>query len=193
MDLCQPSCDELVSFKFSQQAALTQDIVWPEWQVVNGQRVMVPNGVTEETLKLAQINAKTKFSAPGGIDVQLPAGDPLKEQIQNLSQQPGMTWLNDLSQRKDVNWQAIKLAKDNWNYDQEGLTQAGALIIVLIVTYLTLGTGTELAGTVTEGAAAGSSTTAVGGTTLATIGTVATKIAQSRIISVRFSTKSERK
>ena len=111
------------------------------WQAQSG------NGVTEETLKLAQINAKTKFSAPGGIDVQLPAGDPLKEQIQSLSQQPGMTWLNDLSQRKDVNWQAIKLAKDNWNYDQEGLTQAGALIIVLIVTYLTLGTGTELAGT----------------------------------------------
>ncbi len=132
------------------------------WQAQSG------NGVTEETLKLAQINAKAKFSAPGGIDVQLPAGDPLREQIQNLSQQPGMAWLNDLSQRKDVNWQQIKLAKDNWSYEQEGLTQAGALIIVLIVTYLTLGTGTELAGTVTEGATAGSSTTAVGGTTLAT-------------------------
>ncbi len=26
----------------AQQAALTQDIVWPEWQKVNGQRVMVP-------------------------------------------------------------------------------------------------------------------------------------------------------
>jgi filamentous hemagglutinin len=57
-------------------------------------------------------------------------------------------WLNDLSQHKDVNWQEIKLAKDKWDCSQEGLTQAGALIIVLIVTYLTL--GTELAGTVTK-------------------------------------------
>jgi len=30
------------SLSAEQQAALTQDIVWPEWQVVNGQRVMVP-------------------------------------------------------------------------------------------------------------------------------------------------------
>jgi filamentous hemagglutinin family protein len=98
------------------------------WQSQSG------NGVTEEALKLAQINAKTKFSAPGGIDVQLPAGDPLKEQIKTLSQQPGMAWLNGLSQRKDVNWQAIKLAKDSWNYEQEGLTAAGALMLAIAVT-----------------------------------------------------------
>lgn len=73
------------------------------WQAQAG------NGSTVETIQLAQINAKTKFSAPGGIDVQLPAGDPLKEQIQSLSQQPGMTWLSDLSQRKDVNWNEVKL------------------------------------------------------------------------------------
>ena len=30
------------SLSAEQQAALTQDIVWPEWQEVNGQRVMVP-------------------------------------------------------------------------------------------------------------------------------------------------------
>jgi filamentous hemagglutinin len=101
------------------------------WQSMSG------NGVTEETLKLAQINAKTKFSAPGGIDVQLPAGDPLKEQIQTLSKQPGMEWLNDLSQRKDVNWNEVKLLKDSWQYEHEGLTQAGAIIVAIAVTIAT--------------------------------------------------------
>jgi large exoprotein involved in heme utilization and adhesion len=110
------------------------------WQSMSG------NGVTEETLKLVQINAKTKFSAPGGIDVQLPAGDPLKQQVQSLSQQPGMAWLNDLSQRKDVNWQQIKLAKDSWSYDQQGLTPAGAAILAIAIAAYTGGMGAELLG-----------------------------------------------
>ena len=104
--------------------------------------------------------------------MQLPAGDPLKQQVQSLSQQPGMAWLNDLSQRKDVNWQEIKLAKDKWDYSQEGLTQTGAIMIAIAiaiaVTIATQGTGTSLVGTTSEGAVAGSSTTAAGGTTLAT-------------------------
>lgn len=135
------------------------------WQSMSG------NGVTEETLKLAQINAKTKFSAPGGIDVQLPAGDPLKEQVQSMSKQPGMEWLNDLSQRKDVNWQEIKLAKDSWNYDQQGLTQAGAIIVAIAVMVATAGAGAGLAGTATTATSAAgvtTTTTTLAGTTLAT-------------------------
>ncbi len=68
-----------------------------------GLQSMPGNGVTEETLKLAQINAKTKFSATSSLDVQLPTDDPLKEPVQPLSKQPGIEWLNELSQRKDVN------------------------------------------------------------------------------------------
>ena len=135
------------------------------WQSMSG------NGVTEETLKLAQINTKTKFSAPGGIDVQLPAGDPLKTQVQTLSKQPGMQWLNELSQRKDVNWQEIKLAKDSWSYDQQGLTHAGAIIVAVAVMAATSGAGAGLAGTATTATSAAgvtTTTTTLAGTTLAT-------------------------
>jgi hypothetical protein len=135
------------------------------WQSMSG------NGVTEETLKLAQISAKTKFNAPGGIDVQLPAGDPLKQQVQTLSKQPGMEWLNELSQRKDVNWQQIKLAKDSWSYDQQGLTQAGAIIVAIAVMVATAGAGAGLAGTATTATSAAgvtTTTTTLAGTTLAT-------------------------
>jgi filamentous hemagglutinin len=135
------------------------EIVADETLVINASSLnnsgkVYANGVTEETLKLAQINAKTKFSAPGGIDVQLPAGDPLKQQVQSLSQQPGMAWLNDLSQRKDVNWQEIKLAKDSWSYDQQGLTQAGAIIVAVAVMAATSGAGAGLAGTATTATSA---------------------------------------
>jgi len=110
------------------------------WQAQSG------NGSTTETAVLANIQAKTKFSAPGGIDVQLPPGDPLRGQIQTLSQQPGMEWLNDLSQRKDVNWQEIKLAKDSWSYDQQGLTPAGAAILAIAIAAYTGNMGANLLG-----------------------------------------------
>ena len=51
------------------------------------------------------------FSAPGGMSVQIPEGE-LKSQIQTLSAQPGMGYLNDLAARKDVNWEPVKLAHD---------------------------------------------------------------------------------
>ena len=78
--------------------------------------------------------------------MQLPDGN-FKSQIQTLSQQPGMGYLNDLAARKDVNWQAVKLANDQWNYSQSGLTPAGAALIGLAVAMATGGTGASLIGT----------------------------------------------
>ena len=87
------------------------------------------------------------FSAPGGISVQIPEGSEIKTQIQTLSQQPGMAYLNELSQRKDVNWQPVKLAFDQWSYKQEGLTPAGAALLGVAVAVATGGMGAELLGT----------------------------------------------
>ncbi|MCW8177992.1 hypothetical protein, partial [Verminephrobacter aporrectodeae] len=72
------------------------------------------------------------FSAPGGLVVQIPDGD-FRRQIQTLSQQPGMDYLNTLVNRTDVNWQPVKLAFNTWNYKQEGLTQAGAALVAVAV------------------------------------------------------------
>jgi filamentous hemagglutinin len=74
------------------------------------------------------------FSVPGGISVQIPDGE-LKGRIQSLSAQPGMGYLNDLAARKDVNWQAVKLAHDQWSYSQSGLTPAGAALLAVAVTW----------------------------------------------------------
>jgi hypothetical protein len=85
------------------------------------------------------------FSAPGGLSVQIPDGN-FKSQIQSLSQQPGMGYLNDLAARKDVNWQPVKLAYESWNYQQEGLTPAGAALIGFAVAMSTGGAGANLFG-----------------------------------------------
>lgn len=127
------------------------------------------NGSTQESLALAKIEAKggVKFSAPGGISVQLPESDNFRQQIETLSKQPGTEWIGELANRKDVDWQKVKLAFDTWDYSHQGLTQAGAIIIAIVVAILTWGAGSALAGTTTAaaegGAAAGAAGSAAGG------------------------------
>lgn len=100
------------------------------------------SGSTVETMTLPSFTGPQRpvFNAPGGLVVQVPAGE-LRTQIQTLSQQPGMAYLNELAQRNDVNWQPVKLAHDQWNYKQEGLTPAGAALLGAAVAWATGGTG----------------------------------------------------
>ena len=104
-------------------------------------------GTKSETLTLPTFSGPTKptLTAPWGLSVQITAGD-FKSQIQTLSTQPGMAYLNDLVNRKDVNWQPVKLAYDSWNYQQSGLTPAGAALVAVAVAWTTGGAGAGLVG-----------------------------------------------
>lgn len=106
------------------------------------------SGSTVETMTLPSFSGPQRpvFNAPGGLMVQVPAGE-LRTQIQTLSQQPGMGYLSELSQRNDVDWQPVKLAYEQWNYKQEGLTPAGAALLGVAVAWATGGMGAELLGT----------------------------------------------
>ena len=110
----------------------------------------VNQGSTAETLALPSFTGPNKpvFSAPGGLTVQIADGN-FKSQIQTLGQQPGMSYLNDLAARKDVNWQPVKLAYDQWNYQQEGLTPAGAALVAVAVTWAMGPGGTGVIGNAT--------------------------------------------
>ena len=120
---------------------------------------MANSGSKLETLALPSFAGGGTFSAPGGLSVQLPDGD-FKRQITSLSQQPGMGYLNDLAARTDVNWQAVKLAHDQWNYSQSGLTPAGAALLAVAVTWATGGMGASLVGgTITTTTATGATLT----------------------------------
>ncbi len=58
-----------------------------------------------------------------------------------------MGYLNDLVARKDVNWQPVKLAFEQWDYKQEGLTPAGAALLAVAVAWaLPPGVGANLIG-----------------------------------------------
>jgi filamentous hemagglutinin len=123
------------------------------WQSMSG------SGSTTQTLALPTFAGGGTFSAPGGLSVQIPEGN-FKSQIQTLSAQPGMGYLNELTARTDVNWQPVKLAHEQWNYSQEGLTPAGAALLSVAVAWATGGMGANLiGGTVTTTTAAGATVT----------------------------------
>ncbi len=107
---------------------------------------MSGSGSTTETLALPTFAGGGTFSAPGGLYVQIPDGS-FKSQISTLSAQPGMGYLNDLTARTDVNWQPVKLAHEQWNYSQEGLTPAGAALLSVAVAWATGGMGANMLGT----------------------------------------------
>lgn len=118
---------------FRQRTKESNYVVWQK-QLNQGSRT--------ETLTLPSFTGTihTPFRAPGGISVQIPAGE-FRSQIATLSQQPGMGYLNELAARSDVNWQPVKLAHDKWDFKQEGLTPAGAALIGFAVAMATGGAG----------------------------------------------------
>ena len=125
----------------SLQTAQTRESDYIVWQKQSG------SGGTSETFALPSFVGNTTFTAPGGLVVQIADGSPLKAQIQTLASQPGMGYLNDLAARRDVNWQPVKLAFDQWSYQQQGLTPAGAALVAVAVAWATGGMGAELLGT----------------------------------------------
>ncbi|KAF1025256.1 MAG: hypothetical protein GAK29_02045 [Acinetobacter bereziniae] len=117
---------------------------------------MQDKGSIMETAKLPSFNGTVEptFIAKGGLTVQVPVvsgkNNDVRAEVIKLSNQPGNEYLKSLIARKDVNWEAVKLAQESWDYKSQGLTGAGAAIIVIIVTVLTSGTGSAAATSVTS-------------------------------------------
>jgi hypothetical protein len=147
------------------------------------------HGETKQTMNQTQIKGQVNTASGISTTVVLPEGN-LKTQVQTLSQQPGMSYLNDLSKDPKVNWGQVKLVYDKWDYKQEGLTPAGAILLTIAVTAATGGMGAELAGAASTSTAAGvaTTTTTMAGTTLATtVGATTTYTAAGAALNAGFS------
>lgn len=109
---------------------------------------MQDKGSITETAKLPSFNGPTPptFKAAGGLSVQVPVKDDVRSALDTLVNQQGTTYLKDLVLRNDVDWQAVKLAQQEWDYKSQGLTPAAAAIIVIIITVATYGYGAQGAG-----------------------------------------------
>ncbi|MCU4561939.1 DUF637 domain-containing protein, partial [Acinetobacter sp. WU_MDCI_Abxc222] len=162
---------ELIAAKTSITELLKKEKSSLAWQA------MQDKGSITETAQLPSFNGPVlpTFKAAGGLSVQVPISEKdankveLRDEILKLANQPGNTYLKELVNRKDVDWQTVLLTQKDWDYKSQGLTGAGAAIIAIIVAVLTYGAGTALIGT-TAAAGAGTTTAAVGTTTVAAAG-----------------------
>lgn len=174
---------ELIAAKTSITDLLKKEknsVVWQSMQ---------DKGSITETAQLPSFNGPVlpTFKAAGGLSVQVPISEKdvnkveLRDAILDLSKKPGNEYLKELVNRKDVDWQTVLLTQKDWDYKSQGLTAAGAAIIVIIVTIVTMGSGTAAAAGAAGGTAASGTTVGLGasmigsaGVTTATVGGVTT-------------------
>ncbi|MPX30029.1 hypothetical protein CPI42_09080, partial [Moraxella catarrhalis] len=112
------------------QTATQREDNWVVWQRTQGE------GQHTQTAQLPSFTgtAAPVFEAQGGLVVQILDSEKnkqrkeLTEQILDLAKQPEYSYLNDLVNRNDVDWQQIILTDKDWDYKQQGLTPAGAAI-----------------------------------------------------------------
>ncbi|MGC9620553.1 UNVERIFIED_CONTAM: DUF637 domain-containing protein, partial [Acinetobacter pittii] len=174
---------ELIAAKTSITELLKKEKSSLAWQA------MQDKGSITETAQLPSFNGPVlpTFKAAGGLSVQVPISEKdvnkveLRDAILDLSKKPGNEYLKELVNRKDVDWQKVLLTQKDWDYKQQGLTAAGAAIIVIIITIVTMGTGTAAAAGAAGGTAASGTTVGLGasmigsaGVTTATVGGVTT-------------------
>lgn len=108
-------------------------------------------GQTDETLKQSELIAQG--------DLVIQAVDGLKIDIKQVNQQsvsqtidamvkadPDLAWLKEAEARGDVDWRRVKEVHDSFKYSHSALGGPAAMIIAIVVTYLTWGAGSSLVG-----------------------------------------------
>jgi hypothetical protein len=139
------------------------------WQKQEG------SGRMEQTAVMTQLDGAVTFAEGLQIVVDVPqvqtqaqplTGANLQRQIEQLSGQSGLEYLQQLQNNPAVKFNEVKLAVHSWSYKQQGLTEAGAALVAIAVAVATGGAGAGLVGTTT--ATATGTVTTLGGMTLAT-------------------------
>lgn len=112
---------------------------------------MEGEGWTDETVLQSQLIAKGELMirAAEGLQIDLKEIDQhtVSQTIDVMVQaDPELAWLKEMDERGDVDWRLVKEIHDQWDYEHSGLGGVAALIIAIIVTYLTAGAGAGLVG-----------------------------------------------
>jgi len=151
----------LASLTTTQQHSTDQQKKDLAWQVVKG------SGAVDETTQYTRLDAaQLNLSAGSRIHADL----SVRASAALLANEPGMGWLQQLQAdpalNSKIDWHQIEEAHQQWDYKQQGLTPAAAVVVAVVVAYFTAGAGSAALGTTT--ATATGTTTTLAGTTLAT-------------------------
>ncbi|NPU94665.1 MAG: hypothetical protein HPY82_22360 [Gammaproteobacteria bacterium] len=128
----------------------------------------IESGVYNDILAKGQI----ALNADQGIRVEYAGNGDIGSTINTLSQTPSLSWMAGLTSRSDVDWVAVQLANESWDYEAQGLTEAGAAIVAIAVAVATGGAGSAIVG---EAFASAAMNTVAAGVMQAAVTTMATQ------------------
>ncbi|MDX8354532.1 DUF637 domain-containing protein [Cognatiyoonia sp. IB215182] len=117
---------------FQQDYLREEDLLW--WSEEN-------EGQSVETIEIVEVYADGGFTinAGTGIVIEYQTHENLDDALTTISAQPGLEWMGNMRTDPSVDWTGIKATVEEWDYEEQGLTEAGALLVTAIVTYATGG------------------------------------------------------
>ena len=130
---------------FESFASEQEDLLW---QSAEG------SGFSETT------RTPTRITTEGGLQIlagdqviaeYVPTGGDFEAGIEQLAQSPGLAWMAELQELDNVAWQEAQVAFDEWDYESQGLTEAGALLVSTVASFATSGLTSGLAGSISQG------------------------------------------
>ena len=99
-----------------------------------------------------------KVTVGGQVLADYRKAGSLDASIDELSASPGLSWMKTLRDdpqlQGKVDWTGLDATFKDWDYEKQGLTEAGAVLVAVVTTALTAGAGgltASLAGTITNG------------------------------------------
>ena len=91
-------------------------------------------GHYEETIVHVEVEAGggLRITAGEGVVVEYHKTGSLDASLAQLSQSPGLEWVEQLRNDPSVDWRGVEAAFEQWDYEVEGLTEAGAALVTLV-------------------------------------------------------------
>ena len=75
----------------------------------------------------------------------------LEASLDQLEQSPGLAWVGQLRDDPKADWRGVEAAFKEWDYEAQGLTEAGAALVSLIAVAATAGTLSTLSAAIAKG------------------------------------------
>ena len=109
-------------------------------------------GRHRETIEHVKIEAGggLTINAGNGIVVEYHKTKSFDASLEQLSQSPGLSWIDELRSDPDVDWVSVDAAFNKWDYKEQGLSQAGAALLSLAVGTMTSGMISGYAGNLAQ-------------------------------------------
>ena len=110
---------------FEQDYHREEDLFW--WNEAD-------KGHSAETIEHVEIEAGggLRIHAGEGVVVEYHKTGSLDASLDQLAQSPGLAWVEELRNDPNVDWRGVEATFSEWDYEAQGLTEAGAALVSLV-------------------------------------------------------------